>query len=342
MYEVRKARQELHKRCSSCFFCPFLLAIEIFFVTLPIGVRLGLRASERVSSATFLSEANNRRYSAAPRHTKNKLLSALGFLRPYGNKRPEVERHEHCSQKSKYEIMKKLTFLFLIILLPLMASAQIQAQDNLVDRVSRAVGVRLPDGYDAKVKEFVTKSELFQRKNADKREMSEAFTEQWIAGQMKTSWGIDKGNQLLFVWDAVYEQITKKNFYDGEDGNKKRLDEFEKVMDNIEACGKKFKEDFTAYMKQRSAEAEKRSAEYKRQSAEALTSSLKNLVWFINRVQDKNKEPIPPNEIQVWKDKGKMVFTRCKDINLDYKAILRKELGDDKKVAELLKFYGVE
>ena len=49
-----------------------------------------------------------------------------------------------------------------------------QAQDNLVDRVSRAVGVRLPDGYEAKVKEFVTKSELFQRKSA------EAFTEQWI------------------------------------------------------------------------------------------------------------------------------------------------------------------
>lgn len=35
--------------------------------------------------------------------------------------------------------MKKLTFLFLLTLLPLMASAQ--SQDNLVDRVSRAVGV---------------------------------------------------------------------------------------------------------------------------------------------------------------------------------------------------------
>jgi hypothetical protein len=114
--------------------------------------------------------------------------------------------------------------------------------------------VRLPDGYEAKVKEFVTKSKVLEGIRGE-------FTETWIAGQMKTSWGIDKGNQLLFVWDAVYEQITKKNFYDGEDGNKKRLDEFEKVMDNVEACGKKFKEDFTAYMKQRSAEAERRSAE---------------------------------------------------------------------------------
>lgn len=224
--------------------------------------------------------------------------------------------------------MKKLTFLFLIILLPLMACAQSQSQDNLVDRVSRAVGVRLPDGYEAKVKEFVTKSKVLEGIGGE-------FTETWIAGQMKTSWGIDKGNQLLFVWDAVYEQITKKNFYDGEDGNKKRLDEFEKVMDNIEACGKKFKEDFTAYMKQRSAEAERRSAE-------SLTSSLKELVWFNNRVHAKGKEPITPDEIQEWKNDAKKVFTGCKDINLDYKAELRKELGDDKKVAELLKFYGIE
>ena len=222
--------------------------------------------------------------------------------------------------------MKKLTFLLLLTLLPLMASAQ--AQDNLVDRVSRAVGVRLPDGYEAKVKEFVTKSKVLEGIGGE-------FTETWIAGQMKTSWGIDKGNQLLFVWDAVYEQITKKNFYDGEDGNKKRLDEFEKVMDNIEACGKKFKEEYTAHMKQRSAEAEKRSAE-------SLTSSLKELVWFNNRVHAKGKEPITPDEIQEWKNDAKKVFTGCKDINLDYKAILRKELGDDKKVAELLKFFGVE
>ena len=236
--------------------------------------------------------------------------------------------------------MKKLTFLFLLTLLPLMASAQ--SQDNLVDRVSRAVGVRLPDGYEAKVKEFVTKSELFQRKSA------EAFTEQWIAGQMKTSWGIDKGNQLLFVWDAVYEQITKKNFYDGEDGNKKRLDEFEKVMDNIEVCGKKFKEDFTAYMKQRSAEADRRSAEYKRQSAEAdreiikITYDILKQLTEFHRLYKKNPSTIMPNEISQMMNSAKHIIANCKEYNIDYKVELRKELGDDKKVAELLKFYGVE
>lgn len=201
------------------------------------------------------------------------------------------------------------------------AQSQVQSQDNLVDRVSRAVGVRLPDGYEAKVKEFVAKSKVLEGKSA------EAFTEQWIAGQMKTSWGIDKGNQLLFVWDAVYEQITKKNFYDGEDGNKKRLDEFEKVMDNVEACGKKFKEDYMAYMKQN------------------IINTTHVGLLQCNRfyqLYKKNPSTVMPNEITEMKDFSKRMIQNCKKYNIDYKAELRKELGDDKKVAELLKFYGVE
>jgi hypothetical protein len=251
----------------------------------------------------------------------------------------------------------KIKIILLLLALCVAAGANAQNnEDNLVDRVSRAVGVRLPDGYEAKVKEFAAKSELLKRKSA------EAFTEQWIAEQMKTSWGIDRGNQLLFVWDAVYEQITKKNFYDGEDGNKKRLDEFEKVMDNVEACGKKFKEDFTAYMKQRSAEAErrsaeaerrsaeaeKRSAEYKRQSAEAEQRSINSTHNGLNqcirfyKLYKKNPSLIKPNDVVDMKEYAKHVTQNCKEYNIDYKAELRKELGDDKKVAELLKFYGVE
>lgn len=215
-----------------------------------------------------------------------------------------------------------------------MASAQIQSQDNLVDRVSRAVGVRLPDGYEAKVKEFVAKSKVLEGIGGE-------FTETWIAGQMKTSWGIDKGNQLLFVWDAVYEQITKKNFYDGEDGNKKRLDEFEKVMDNIEACGKKFKEEYTAHMKQRSAEYKRQSAEAERRSAEASIEGVKEAVRFY-KLYKNNPNTVLPGEIKKAKEYTVDFINGCKEYNIDYKAILRKELGDDKKVAELLKFYGIE
>ena len=129
--------------------------------------------------------------------------------------------------------MKKLTFLFLIILLPLMACAQSQSQDNLVDRVSRAVGVRLPDGYEAKVKEFVASSKLLSRQKYSNP------TELFIKNQMKSNWGVNKQNQLLFIWDAVYEQLKgkDKHIYTGEDGNEQRLNDLDKVMYKTEACG---------------------------------------------------------------------------------------------------------
>ena len=222
----------------------------------------------------------------------------------------------------------KFKTILLLLALCVAVGANAQTNEDVVDRVSRAVGVRLPDGYETKVKEFVAKSELLKRKSA------EEFTEQWIAGQMKTSWGIDRGNQLLFVWDAIYEQITKKNFYDGEDGNKKRLDEFEKVMDNVEACGKKYKEDFTAHMKQRSAEAD-------RNGKEATIGGIRLTIRFYNNYK-KNPSKVRPDEIKQAKELTASIISNCKYYNIDYKAILRKELGNDEKVEELLKFYGVD
>ena len=310
--------------------------------------------------------------------------------------------------------MKKLTFLFLIILLPMMASAQSQSQDNLVDRVSRAVGVRLPDGYEAKVKEFVASSKLLSRQKYSNP------TELFIKNQMKSNWGVNKQNQLLFIWDAVYEQLKgkDKHIYTGEDGNEQRLDDLDKVMYKTEACGleytvecrispgvqdldtsigklasinptltqetntyKKKKEeyalreksiksklpnyeqlgvtDMTSLKKEvkslyddvydliikvaerRSAEADRMSAEYRQQSAEATIKGVKEAARFYNLYMD-NPRIVLPSEIKMANELSAHFFNNCKKYNIDYKAILRKELGDDKKVAELLKFYGVE
>ena len=221
--------------------------------------------------------------------------------------------------------------------------AQAQNTKDIVDRLNTSLGISLPSQYQTTVKNFVKNSKILSDKDA------QTFTEQFIKDQMKTSWGINKQNQLLFIWDAVYDQITGKQLYTGEDGNQTRLNEFEKVMEKAEACGKKYKEGFHAYMEQksaeaerRSAEAERRSAEAERRSAEALTSSLINLAWFYNRSQMKDKDPIPQNETKEWKNKGKQVFAGCQKCNVDYKAILRKELGDDKILHDMLKFYGIE
>ena len=133
-----------------------------------------------------------------------------------------------------------------------------QNTNDIVDRLNTSLGVSLPSQYQTTVKIFVKNSRILSDKDA------QTFTEQFIKDQMKTSWGINKQNQLIFVWDAVYGQIlNNKQLYTGEDGNQARLDEFEKVMEKAEACGKKYNEGFKAYMKQRSAEAQKRSAEEK-------------------------------------------------------------------------------
>lgn len=274
------------------------------------------------------------------------------------------------------------------------------AQEDIVNRLDKALGVTLPSEYKSKVKAFVQGSKVLEGDEA-------IFTEQFITQQMKEDWGINKQNQLLFIWDAIYEQITKKNFYDGEDGNKQRLADFEEAMDNIEACGKKYKQDIIAYMKQQSAEAKQEPIAYIYHTLYYMIYSYslhdfatdeeikemkeigKNMIQLCNQYNIDYKS-LFPLEVQKFYgieptvnqsntlscDKAKInilniglqeivklynlyqktpqverkietkhyidYIETCKENNIDYKAILRKELGDDKKVQELLKFYGVE
>lgn len=227
------------------------------------------------------------------------------------------------------KFMKK-SILFLMMLL---AATTVSAQD-LVDRVSQAVGVELPSEYKGAVKAYVQGSKVLEGSGA-------IPTEQFIKEQMKDNWGISKQNQLLFIWDAIYEQITKKNFYDGEDGNKQRLEDFEKVMDNIETCGKKYKQDYIAYMERRSAEADRRSAEADRENLRLDSIGVKHAAEFYNLyIQMPNAAK--QEEIDFMKKSTIEVIADCKKYNIDYKAILRKKLGDEQKVKDLLKFYGIE
>ena len=237
--------------------------------------------------------------------------------------------------------MKKI-LLVLFTLISLSAFAQ--TNGDIVDRLNAKLGVRLPAEFEAKVKEFAANDTIMRTRSAT------AFTEQFIIEQFKNDWGIDRQNQLLYMWSSIYGGITKKFLYDFlEDDNEARSDEYCSQLKNINQFYEGYKKGFKEYMEQksaeydrRSAEAQQRSAEAQQRSAEAITNSLKNFVWFFNRYHMKDKEAIPPDETQAWKNKAMEVFIRCKDINLNYKAILRKELGDDKKVQELLKFYGVE
>ena len=212
--------------------------------------------------------------------------------------------------------MKKSILFLMMLLAAVTASAQ-----DLVDRVSQAVGVELPSEYKAPVKAYVQGSKVLEGDEA-------IFTEQFITQQMKEDWGINKQNQLLFIWDAIYEQITKKNFYDGEDGNKQRLDDFEKALDNIEACGKKYKQDIIAYMKQQSAEARQQSAEARQQSAEAVqVTKITDYIGLIQSIRFYTLQNIATeSEIIQAKKHTNYFIEGCKKFDIDYHALLPLEV----------------
>ena len=194
-----------------------------------------------------------------------------------------------------------------------------QNTEDIVDRLDKALGVSLPSEYRSKIKTFAQDNEILKDKDGF------AFTEQFIKDQMKTNWGINQQNQYLFVWDTVFEQITKKNIYTGEDGDERRLGEFEKVMDIVEACGKKYHTDFTAYMRQISEEA-------KKQSEEAIKSGLQEMIRFYN-LYKKNPSNVRKDELEKAIALGKDFVSSSKEFNIDYKSILGPEI---------LKFYGIE
>ena len=263
-----------------------------------------------------------------------------------------------------------LALALLVLAVPLWAQTE-----DIVDRLDKALGVTLPDGYRQKVKDFV------HTNNVLKDEGTAQFTEQFILEEMKKDWKISRQNQLLFIWHSIYYQITDSNLYDGRgvDDNERRIDEFNSkgVTIRIRASGSKYKLSCITYMEQRSAEAKQRSAEAKQRSAEAARRSAEanrrsaeaarrsaeanrrsaeaikhimaqDTIWVKEKMPEfydlykRNPVNIKQVDLTFMIESTKDFIAQCKEYNIDYRAILLKELGDKKKVDEMLKFYGVE
>lgn len=240
------------------------------------------------------------------------------------------------------------SLLFVVVAtLFLVFPTQAQSQTDIIDRLDATLGVSLPSEYKANIRG----NEKMQR--VIKSKSGSEYTEGFIKEQMNSSWGINNQNQLIFVWSAVYKQITDEDLYDGSDGDDNRVDDFAEVVDRWEACGNKYAEGFNKYMEQKSAEAKQRSAEYDRRSAEAdrrsaeydrriaeydkeitkkTSSRLENLVKFYS-LYKKDPKTVYPDEIARMKVSAKEIVQDCKEYNIDYK----KEL-----TPEILKFYGIE
>ena len=211
---------------------------------------------------------------------------------------------------------------------------------DIVSNIQNRTWVSLPSMYTQKFRNFVSSSRILKDKDAMK------FTEDFIVKQMQSNRWISKQNQLLFIWDAIYEQITSKNIYTWEDGNNKRLAEFENVMDIVEQCWKNYNSWFKSYMRQRSADADRRSIDADRRSADADRRSadadrrsieatykwLNELIRFYN-LYKKNPNNIKSEELSQAKEHSKRIIKNCKQYWIDYKTKLSPEVR---------RFYGID
>ena len=204
-----------------------------------------------------------------------------------------------------------------------------------IDSIVKRHEIQLPKIYQERIDKFLADNKVMKDEDAKN------YTAGFISKEMEADWWISKGNQFLFIWHSIYNQVTNQDLYDGKDNDSKISEDFNNrlVTIRIKACWQKYKNWITSYMnelsteaQQRSAEYRQQSAEYRQQSAEALNSSLENIVWFYNRYK-KDPNTIRDEEVKEWKEMGKGVIQRCIEMNIDYKAKLSNEM---------LKFYGVE
>ena len=217
-----------------------------------------------------------------------------------------------------------LTFLFTL------QPTHLLAQENIVDRLNKALNLKLPDEYDAKVKEFAETNKIM------KDEGSNHFIEQFIGEQMKTDWGIDRQNQLLFVWHSIYKQITKNDLYDTNDRNQQRLKDYSDTNTRISICGQSFKNKFKEYINNRKAEADRQSEEAKRQSEEYRVKTIKSLNESLNLFKDfyLSYKQLPNEEqLNKLKENAQELLPLWEKYEIDYKNTL---------TPEMLKFYGIE
>ena len=131
---------------------------------------------------------------------------------------------------------------------------------------------------------------------------------------------------MLFVWTHIYNEITDTYLYDGSDGDEDRLNEYGNVMEQAEKCGKDFRSEYIAYTKQRSAEA-------RQQSAEAIKTIMQqDSIWVKERMTEfydlyiQNPNNIKQDDLNFMKKSTKEFIADCKKRDIDYRAILLKEV----------------
>jgi hypothetical protein len=143
--------------------------------------------------------------------------------------------------------------------------------------------LKLPKVYQTKLDDFLANNTVMKDNDAKN------FTLNLIEKEMEADWSISKENQLLFIWHAIYKQVTENDLYDGKDGDQKIAEDFSNKAVNIRirACGQKYRSGIISYMNELSAEARQQSAEARQQSAEAIKETMElDSIWISKNLQE--------------------------------------------------------
>lgn len=172
------------------------------------------------------------------------------------------------------------------------------------------------------------------------------FTIDFALKEMESDRWISKDNQWLFVWHAIYGDFIDEDLYDIDDGDSKRLKEFDSTFKKIEECWKRYKEWFTSLLDKISAEARERTAraneqstEYDRQSAEARQQSaiaikeamsadtlwIKEMVWYY-KIHEQNPKTTDKDRLKEVVRLSKIIVDDCKKRDINYRDIIQKEV----------------
>lgn len=170
----------------------------------------------------------------------------------------------------------KVLFLSLLVFLTLAATGVANAQNSASTKWN---GLKLPKVYQTKLDDFLANNTVMKDNDAKN------FTLNFIEKEMEADWSISKENQLLFIWHAIYKQVTGNDLYDGKDGDQKIAEDFSNKAVNIRirACGQKYRSGIISYMNELSAEAQQRSAEAQQRSAEAKRDQINQALEKINQ-----------------------------------------------------------
>ena len=237
--------------------------------------------------------------------------------------------------KNRMKILKRLALIFFACLFTF-SPAKAQYTGDMIENLNKKLGVRLPAEYESTIKGFLSDKVYNSKFSTD-------FIEQFIVGQMKQDWKIDKQNQLLFMWSSIYEQFTKKELFDIHDLNEKQLKDFEDCLETLVSAGEQFNQEFIVsankFMeesKQRTEESKQRTEESKQRTEDSKLKTIEYIKKSLNLIKEfyYSYQQLPDeDDLNVYKTNLKELIPRCKEYNIDYKTIL---------TPEILKFYGVE